>query len=97
VSDDLYTKKGRRLTVSLGGDVFDARSGRRMGRRRGDRIYGPNGQYAGTIFGRTVVYRRPDSVGRRGSLVPTQRLGSRSVIAKRMGRVIPGEEPFQDV
>jgi len=43
----LYTENGKALSVG-GDDIFD-RSGGHVGRRRGTRVYAPDGRYAGTI------------------------------------------------
>lgn len=88
---DLYTKRGKPLTVS-GNDVYD-RSGRHVGRREGDKIYGPDGRYAATVIGDTVVYRRSDSAATGESFAPRHRVGTAE--ANRIGSAIMGAEPFE--
>lgn len=87
----LYTKNGKPLTVS-GGDIFD-RSGRHVGRRRGDKVYAPDGRYAGTIVGDTVVYRSTDSATISSAFATSARAGSAQ--ANRAGSALWGEEPFE--
>jgi hypothetical protein len=87
---DLYTKKGRPLTVS-GVDIFDT-SGMQVGRRRGAMIFGPDGRYAGTIVGDTVVYRWAYRGYRGMPFVQQQRAASSE--ANRLGSTISGGEPF---
>jgi hypothetical protein len=87
----LYTKNGKPLRVS-GSDIFDG-SGRHVGRRRGDRIYGPDGRYAGTVVGDRVVYRAAHGA----SVGPAfaQRAMSGLASAQRAGSAIWGDEPFE--
>jgi hypothetical protein len=87
----LYTKNGKPLQVS-GDDIFD-RSGRHVGRRRRDKVYGPDGRYAGTIVGDRVVYRSTDSATVSSSFAC--RAGSGSASASRVGSAIWGDEPFE--
>jgi hypothetical protein len=71
--DALYTKNGKPLQVS-GDDIFN-RDGIQVGRRRGDKIYGPDGRYAGTVVGDRVVYRSTQSGSRSSSFAPRRRVG----------------------
>jgi hypothetical protein len=88
----LYTKKGKPLTVS--GDYVYDRSGRHLGRRRGNKIYGPDGRYRATIVRNTAVYRSVDSAGVSGSYAaPANRVGTAA--ASRVGSAIQGDEPFE--
>ena len=87
---DLYTKHGRPLIVS-GDDVFD-KSGLQVGRRRGAMIFAPDGRYAGTIVGDTVVYRWAHR-GYRGMPFAQQQRPA-STERNRLGSTISGGEPF---
>jgi hypothetical protein len=87
----LYTKNGKPLTGS-GDDIFD-RSGRHVGRRRGDKVYAPDGRYAGTIVGDIVVYRSTDSATISSAFAPSARAGSAR--ANHAGSALWGEEPFE--
>jgi hypothetical protein len=89
--DALYTKNGKPLQVS-GEDIFDC-NGIQVGRRRGDRIYGPDGRYAGTIVGDRVVYRSTQSASRGSSFAPRRRAGIAR--ANRAGSALWGDEPFE--
>jgi hypothetical protein len=88
---DLYTKNGKPLQVS-GDNTFD-RDGVQVGRRRGDKIYAPDGRYAGTIVGDRVVYRSTQSASRGSSFSPRRRAGSAR--ANRAGSALSGDEPFE--
>jgi hypothetical protein len=46
---DLYTKDGRPLQVS--GEIVYSGSGTMMGRIKGEKVFGPDGRYVGTIVG----------------------------------------------
>lgn len=67
----LYTKYGRPLQESS--DYIFSASGVPIGRRRGDKVFGPNGRYVGTIVGNRLVYRSTD----------TARIGSPFNVANR--------------
>lgn len=86
----LYTKNGRPLQVS-GDDIFDER-GVHVGRRRGDKVYAPDGSYAGTIVGDRVVYRSTDSASLGPSFAPSARAGTGTT--RRAGSGDWGDEPF---
>jgi hypothetical protein len=87
----LYTKNGKPLRVS-GDEIFD-RSGRHVGRRRGNKVYGPDGRYAGTIVGDRVVYRSTDSATISAPFAP--HAGSGSASASHAASAIWGDEPFE--
>ena len=87
----LFTKNGKPLTIS-GDDIFD-RSGCHVGRRRGDKVYGPDGRYAGTIVGDRVVYRSIDRATIGSPFAPSAR--ARSASANTLGSAVWGEEPFE--
>lgn len=87
----LYTKNGKPLRLS-GDDIFD-RSGRHVGRRRGNKVYGPNGRYAGTIVGDRVVYRSTERATIGSSFA--QRAGSGLASASHAGSAMWGDEPFE--
>lgn len=87
----LYTKNGKALSVS-GDDIFD-RSGRHVGRRSGTKVYGPDGNYAGTIVGDRVVYRSTDSASMGSAFAQSSHAGSG--LADHVGSAIWGDEPFQ--
>ncbi len=55
----LYTKEGKPLQVS--GDYIYSRSGIPVGKKNGDKVFGPDGRYVGTIVGDRLVYRSVDS------------------------------------
>jgi hypothetical protein len=88
---DLYTRNGKPLKVN-GDDIFDA-SGQHVGRRRGDKVYGPDGVYAGTIVGDRVVYRSTDSAAISSPFAPRASAGTAE--ANRAGSGVWGEEPFE--
>jgi hypothetical protein len=88
---ELYTKKGKPLQVH-GDDIFD-RNGVQVGRRRGDKIYGPDGRYAGTIVGDRVVYRSTQRGSRGSAFAPKRRVGIAR--ANRVASALSGDEPFE--
>jgi hypothetical protein len=75
-----------------GDDIFD-RSGRQVGRRSGNKVYGPNGRYAGTIDGDRVLYRSVDSATLGSSFAP--RLIGGSGLGNAAPSALWGEEPFE--
>lgn len=86
---DLYTKSGRPLRRS--GDNLFARSGTQVARVRGDKAYGPDGSYVGTIVGDRLVYRSTNSAGIGSPFAPSSRAGIAS--ANRAGSGLSGDEP----
>ncbi len=88
---DLYTKSGKPLIVR-GDDVFDS-SGRHVGRRRGDRIYAPDGRYAATIVGDRAIYRSTESGSVSSPFAPHIGVVG-TAEASRVGTADWGDEPF---
>jgi len=86
-------ENGKPLIVD-GDDIFD-RSGRHVARRRGDRVYGPDGRYEGTILGDRVVYRSTHSARIGPSFAPRASKPG-TARADRVGSAMWGDEPFQD-
>jgi hypothetical protein len=56
---NLYTMNGRPLT-RRGDDLF-TRFGNHIGRVQGEKVFGPDGRYVGTLVGDRLVYRSTDS------------------------------------
>jgi hypothetical protein len=75
-----------------GDDIFD-RSGRQVGRRTGDKVYGPDGKYAGTIDRERVLYRSVDRATLGSPFAPRSLGPSGLANAARSG--LWGEEPFE--
>ncbi len=86
----LHTKLGKPLIAS-GDEIFD-RSGRQVGLCRGNKVYGPDGQYAATVVGNVVAYRSVDATKRIEPFAPALR--PRSPMPNRVASTISGEEPF---
>jgi hypothetical protein len=55
----LYTKDGKPLQES--GDIIYNASGIVVGKKKGNKVFGTNGQYVGTIVGNRLTYRHNDS------------------------------------
>ena len=55
----MYTKNGKPLQVS--GTTVYSRSGKVVGRIKGEKVFGTDGWYAGTIVGDRLVYRSTQS------------------------------------
>lgn len=87
---DLYTKNGRHLRL-VGDDVFDDR-GTHVGRRRSDRIFGPDGRYAASIVGDRAVYRSTDAGASSQGFTPSSRAASGR--APHAPAALAGDEPF---
>lgn len=85
----LYTKDGRPLQES--GDYVYSSTGIAIGKRRGDKVFGPNGRYVGTITGNRLVYRSTDSASMGSSFSVAKRAGSGR--AHAAGSAIWGDEP----
>jgi hypothetical protein len=85
----LYTKNGRPLQVH-GGTVY-SRSGAPFGRISGNKVFGTNGRYVGTIDGDRLVYRSTDSAAMGGSFASSSIVGSAS--GSVVGSAIWGDEP----
>ena len=86
---DLYTKDGRPLQVA--NDFVYSRSGVPVGRIRGDRVFGPDGRYVGSIVGDRLVFRSTQSAAVGSPFSVTHRAGSAR--AHRAGSAVWGEEP----
>lgn len=85
----LYTKDGRPLQES--GDYIFSNSGVPVGRRRGDKVFGPAGRYVGTIVGGRLVYRSTDSASIGAPFAVASRAGSGR--AHAAGAATWGDEP----
>ena len=86
---ELYTKNGRPLQVS--GNTVYSRSGKVVCRIKGEKVYGTNGRYVGTITSGRLVYRSTDSAGVGSPFSTANRAGSAR--ANRAGAAIWGDEP----
>ncbi|MGM0681261.1 MAG: 4-fold beta flower protein [Thermodesulfobacteriota bacterium] len=86
---DLYTKNGRPLQVL--GDIVYSRSGTAVGRLKGEKVFGTDGRYVGTIVGDRLVHRSTDSAGISSPFSAANRIGSAR--ANRVGSAIWGDEP----
>lgn len=85
----LYTKNGRPLQVS--GDMVYSRSGVVVGRIKGEKVYGPDGRYVGTIVNDRLVYRSTESASISSSFASANRVGTAR--AHSTGSAIWGDEP----
>ncbi len=85
----IYTKNGRPLRVS-GDDLF-SKSGKHVAKVRGNKAYGPDGRYVGTLVGNRLVYRSTDSSAIGSPFAP--RAGSGSATADAAGSALWGDEP----
>jgi hypothetical protein len=85
----LYTKNGRPLQVV--NDKVYSKSGKIVGRIKGEKVYGTDGQYVGTIVGERLVYRSSQSATRSSSFSASNRMGT--LKANRAGAGIWGDEP----
>ncbi|CCY51126.1 MULTISPECIES: 4-fold beta flower protein [Bacteroides] len=86
---DLYTKNGRPLQVS--GNIVYSKSGKVVGRIQGEKVFGTNGRYVGTIVNDRLVYRSTQSATISSSFTSANRAGTAR--ANRVGTAIWGEEP----
>lgn len=86
---DLYTKNGRPLQVS--GNIVYSKSGKVVGRIEGEKVFGTNGRYVGTIVNDRLVYRSTQSATISSSFTSANRTGTAR--ASRVGSAIWGEEP----
>ena len=86
---ELYTKNGKPLQVS-GNTVF-SRSGIVVGRIKGEKVFGTDGRYVGTIVHDRLVYRSTQSAGVSSPFSAANRAGTAR--ANRVGSAIWGEEP----
>ncbi|WP_418951644.1 4-fold beta flower protein [Pseudomonas granadensis] len=86
---DLYTKNGKPLQVS---DVtVYSRSGKVVGRIKGEKVFGTDGRYVGTIVGDRLVYRSTQSAAISSPFAAANRVGSAR--AQRAGSALWGNEP----
>ncbi len=86
---DLYTKNGRPLQVS--NDNVYSQSGKIIGKIRGEKVFGTDGRYVGTIVNNRLVYRSTDSAAIGSPFSAANKAGSAK--ANRAGSAIWGEEP----
>lgn len=86
---DLYTKNGRPLQVS--GNIVYSKSGKVVGRIQGEKVFGTNGRYVGTIVNDRLVYRSTQSATISSSFTSANR--AETARANRVGTAIWGEEP----
>lgn len=86
---DLYTKNGRPLQVS--GNIVYSKSGKVVGRIQGEKVFGTNGRYVGTIINDRLVYRSTQSATISSSFTSANRAGTAR--ANGVGTPIWGEEP----
>jgi len=86
---DLYTKNGQPLQVS--GNTVYSRSGTVIGRINGEKVYGPDGRYVGTIVDDRLVYRSTDGASISSPFSAANRAGTAR--ANRAGLAIWGDEP----
>jgi hypothetical protein len=85
----LYTKNGRPLHVS--GNTVYSGSGKVVGRIKGEKVYGTDGRYVGTITSGRLVYRSTDSAGLGAPFSAANRAGFAR--ANRAGSALWGDEP----
>ncbi len=85
----LYTKNGRPLQVS--GETVYSRSGQPVGRIKGNKVYGTDGRYVGTIANERLVYRTTDSAGISSPFASANRAGSGMAYSATSG--VWGDEP----
>ena len=88
----LYTKNGVPLRVS-GSAVFNP-SGQNFGHIRGDRVFGLDGRYRGTIVGDRLIFRSTQSASMGSARAASAGMGSAS--APRAGSAAWGDEPDID-
>ncbi|WP_081053223.1 hypothetical protein [Burkholderia territorii] len=86
---DLYTKNGKPLQVA--NDFVYSRSGVPVGRIRGEKVFGPDGRYVGSIVGDRLVYRSTESAAIGSPFSVAHRAGSAK--AHRASSAIWGDEP----
>lgn len=86
---NLYTKNGRPLQVS--GNIVYSKTGKVVGRIQGEKVFGTNGRYVGTIVNDRLVYRSTQSATISSSFTSANRAGTAR--ANRVGTAIWGEEP----
>ncbi len=70
---DLYTKNGKPLKVST--NTVYSKSGKVIGRIRGEKVFGTNGRYVGTIVNDRLVYRSTQSATISSSFTDANKAG----------------------
>lgn len=75
----------------MSGDDVYSRSGEIVGRIRGEKVFGADGRYVGTIVGDRLVYRSTESAAISSSFSVANRAGSAR--ANRAGSAMWGDEP----
>jgi len=85
----LYTKGGRPLQIS--DDTVYSRSGKVVGRIRGEKVYGTDGHYVGTIINSRLVYRSTDSASKGSPFAAAAHVGS--ALGNAAGSAQAGDEP----
>jgi hypothetical protein len=93
VMSSLYTKNGVPLGVR-GDRVFNP-AGQNFGYIRGDKVYGLDGRYRGTIVSDRLVYRSTQSATISGSRARSAAMGG-IARARRAGSALWGDEPSTD-
>lgn len=68
-----------------------SKSGKAVGKINGNKVYGPDGKYVGTIVGDRLVYRSTDSASISSPFSVANRAGSG--MANKGGAGVLGEEP----
>ena len=86
---NLYTKNGRPLQVSS--NTIYSRSGKVVGRIKGEKVYGTDGRYVGTIVNDRLVYRSTHSASISSPFSAANRAGTAR--ANRAVSAIWGDEP----
>jgi hypothetical protein len=85
----IYTKNGRPLQRS--GDTLFSASGTHVAKLRGEKAYGPDGRYVGTLVSGRLIYRSTDSASIGSPFAQSPRAGSAS--AHSAGSASWGDEP----
>lgn len=85
----IHTKDGRPLHQS--GDNLFANSGTHVAKLRGEKAFGPDGRYVGTLVGDRLIYRSTDSASIGSPFVQIPRAGYAS--GRVAGVASWGEEP----
>jgi hypothetical protein len=85
----LHTKNG--VPLALRGSAVFNPSGENFGHIRGDRVYGLDGRYRGTIVNDRLVYRSTHSAGIGGARAASA--GVASARAPRAASAMWGDEP----
>ena len=86
---DLYTKNGVPLQVSA--SIVYSKSGVAFGKIQGNKVFGTDGRYVGTIVNDRLVYRSNDSASIGSPFSVANKVGCAR--ANRAGAAIMGEEP----